>query len=78
MVVTPFHCFQLPLPEDEYRSINIVLVPLNGAFPPIKYSVRVKKTAVLRQVRDELVRVAKGEDDEDEMSGKTLESLCCL
>jgi ubiquitin carboxyl-terminal hydrolase 6/32 len=52
----PFSFLQLPLPEDDYLSVMLVLYPLRGGAETMKYCVRVRNDGKLREV---LVALAK-------------------
>jgi hypothetical protein len=46
----PFSCLQLPLPEDDYLAVMLVLYPLRGGAETMKYCVRVRNDGKLRDV----------------------------
>lgn len=52
----PFTFIQVPLPEDDYLPVSLILYPLKDSFPTMKYCVRVKTYGRLRDV---LVALAK-------------------
>jgi hypothetical protein len=71
----PFTFLQLPLPEDDYLSVSLVLYPLKDGADTLKYCVRVKADGKLRDVLAALAKVTHadeaGEDQHTRMEGDT-------
>lgn len=71
----PFSFLQLPLPEDDFLPVSLILYPLKTGADTMKYSVRVKSDGKLREVLLALARIlhedeaasngGKAETDED-------------
>lgn len=58
----PFSFLQLPLPEDDYLSVLLVLYPLQDSRETMKYCVRVRNDGKLRDVLVALAKIIHADD----------------
>lgn len=66
----PFTFLQLPLPEDDFLSVSLILYPLKDGSDTLKYCVRVKADGRLRDVLIALVKVIHADEIGEEQFNK--------
>jgi len=67
----PFCYLQLPLPEDDYLPVSLVLYPLEDGVPTTKYCVRVRTDGRLRDVLVALAKVLHADELAKEKGGES-------
>lgn len=67
----PFSFLQLPLPEDDHHSVNLVLYPLKEGAEAMKYCVRVHVDGDLDDVVNSLAKVLVADEHEAKLGGGT-------
>lgn len=67
----PFSFLQLPLPEDDHHSVNLVLYPLKEGADATKYCVRVHVDGDLNDVVIALAKVLCADEQEPKSGGGT-------
>jgi len=65
-----FTSLSLPLPEDDYQPVNLVLYPLKDGVPTMRYCVRVRTDGKLRDVLEALARVLHEDELAEQNGGK--------
>jgi len=62
----PFSCLQLPLPEDDQVSVQLIYFPLSNDKFSMKYSIRVKQDGALSDILVNLSKVLHFDQEEED------------
>lgn len=67
----PFMFLQLPLPEDDFLSVSLILYPVKDGADTLKYCVRVRTDGKLRDVLVALAKILHADEVSDEKQPKS-------